>query len=99
MKQRDKQVAYISLVMKKALDQDLMREVFDLGGSVIDTGIIYCEKNSMRDKIERMLDGKKLEYFEVEYEPKRLFEGVEDPKLASMLLSLIIKKVHPTSVA
>jgi len=88
-------VAYISLVMKKALDQDLMREVFDLGGSIIDAGIIYCENNQTREDIEHMLDKRKIKYQEVDYADRGIIKDAEDPGLAAMLMSMSIEKVYP----
>jgi hypothetical protein len=95
MKQGDKTVAYISIAMKRSLDQDLMREVFDLGGSIIDAGIIYCENNQTRKDIERMLDKRKVEYKGVDYTDRGIIKDAEDPGIAAMLMSLSIEKVYP----
>tara|TARA_R110000744_G_scaffold88751_4_gene172885 strand:+ start:157 stop:423 length:267 start_codon:yes stop_codon:yes gene_type:complete len=86
---------HISLVIPRRLDQDLMNRVFDKGATVIDAGIIRCENEKIKVEVEGVLDEEDVEYYEIEYTPRRIFSGIEDKRVISMLLSLMLKKVFP----
>lgn len=86
---------HISLAIPRRLDQDLMNKVFDKEATVIDAGVIQCKNEKIRGEVESVLDDEGVEYCEIEYTPRRIFSGIQDQRTISMLLSLILKKVHP----
>ena len=86
---------HISLVIPRRLDQDLMNRVFDKGATVIDAGVIQCKNEKVKGEVESVLDDEGVEYCEIEYTPRRIFSGIEDKRVISMLLSIMLKKAHP----
>lgn len=54
------------------IDQDLMNELFDAGGSIRDTNLVQCENEAVAEAVSDILVKHKLECYEVEYEAKKL---------------------------
>ena len=59
-------------VKPKRITQELMNEVFEVGASVRDTGIIQCDSYAVHGAVLDMLEGKDREHETVEYQQRPL---------------------------